>query len=78
MIKVLPVVEFSVNFDGNKTIHIVTIFDDKDEEKLKNLEKLFVDGIGKERYINNAYSRDDYFAILKEVGIYFVMIAHQK
>lgn len=78
LLKVLPGVEFSVNFDGNKTIHIVTIFDDKDEEKLKNLGKLFVDGIGKERYINNAYSRDDYFAILKEVGIDFVMIAHQK
>ena len=78
LLKVLPGVEFSVNFDGNKTIHIVTIFDDKDEEKLKNLEKLFVDGIGKERYINNAYSRDDYFTILKEVGIDFVMIAHQK
>lgn len=78
LFKVLPGVEFSVKFDGEKIIHIVTIFDDKDEEKLKNLEEIFAKGIGKDRYIDGAYLRDDYFAILKEVGLDFVMIAHQK
>lgn len=78
ILKVLPGVEFSVKFDGEKTIHIVTIFDDKDETRLKFLESIFVDGIGKEKYINNAYLREDYFEILKEVGLDFVMIAHQK
>ncbi|MCR5610004.1 MAG: hypothetical protein K6G26_13175 [Lachnospiraceae bacterium] len=76
--KVLPGVEFSVKFDGKKTIHIVTIFDDRDEERLKCLEELFEKGIGKEKYINDAYLREDYFALLKEVGLDFIMIAHQK
>lgn len=78
LLEVLPGVEFSVKFDGKKVIHIVTIFDDKDEEGLKRLEESFVKGIGKEKYIDGAYERDDYFAILKEVGLDFVMIAHQK
>lgn len=56
----------------------MTIFDDKDEEGLKRLEESFVKGIGKEKYVDGAYERDDYFAILKEVGLDFVMIAHQK
>jgi len=76
--KVLPGVEFSVKFDGEKIIHIVTIFDDRDEKRLKILESLLVNGIGENRYINGAYLREDYFAILKEVGLDFVMIAHQK
>lgn len=66
LLKVLPGVEFSVKFDGKKTIHIVTIFDDKDEERLKFLQNLFLNGMGKEKYIDMAYSRDDYFAILKK------------
>lgn len=78
LLKVLPGVEFSVKFDGEKIIHIVTIFDDKDEEKLKKLEEIFAKGIGKDKYIDSSYLRDDYFAILKEVGLDFVMIAHQK
>lgn len=76
--KVLPGIEFSVNFDGNIVIHIVTIFDDKDEKKLKALEQLFIDGIGHKKYINGSYSRDDYFEILKAADVDFVMIAHQK
>lgn len=76
--KVLPGIEFSVNFDGKKTIHIVTIFNDENEERLKFLEQLFVDGIGKDKYNNGSYLRDDYFALLKEVGLDFIMIAHQK
>lgn len=38
--KVLPGVEFSVAFDGDsesKTVHVVTIFDDTDDEALKKL-----------------------------------------
>ena len=78
IIKVLPGVEFSVKFDGKNIIHIVTIFDDKDEERLKVLENVFRYGLGKEKYIDGSYLREDYFAILKEVGLDFVMIAHQK
>lgn len=76
--KVLPGVEFSVNFDGKKVIHIVTIFDDSNDEKVKNIEKILNEGLGKEKYKDGAFSRDDYFLILKEIDLDFVMIAHQK
>ena len=36
-LKVLPGIEFSVEFVTGKVNHIVTIFDDKDEEKVKNI-----------------------------------------
>lgn len=35
--KVLPDIEFSVEFANDKIIHIVTLFDDKDEEKVKKI-----------------------------------------
>ena len=78
LLKILPGVEFSVNFDGKKVIHIVTIFDDSNDEKVKNVENILNDGLGKEKYKDGAFSRDDYFQILKEIGLDFVMIAHQK
>lgn len=78
LLKVLPGVEFSVKFDGQKVIHIVTIFDDKNEGKIKEIEHILNDGIGKSKYKDGAFSRDDYFLILKSIGVDFVMIAHQK
>ena len=51
--KVLPGVEFSVRFDGKRTIHIVTIFDDRNEDKLNRLNQLFVDGIGKVNIVSH-------------------------
>ena len=50
LLKVLPGVEFSVNFDGKKVIHIVTIFDDSNNEKVKNIESILNEGLGKEKY----------------------------
>lgn len=78
--KVLPGIEFSVNFDGSKVIHIVTIFNDNDEVKLKKLDSLFVNGNGKKLYDSKSqsFSRENYFALLKEIDLDFVMIAHQK
>ncbi|SEK33827.1 PHP domain-containing protein [Pseudobutyrivibrio ruminis] len=76
--KVLPGVEFSVKFDGEKVIHIVTIFDDKNEAKVKSIEKILNDDLGKKKYVDGSFSRDDYFLILKTIDIDFVMIAHQK
>ena len=35
--KVLPGVEFSVKFEEGKIIHIVTIFNDQDEEKVRQI-----------------------------------------
>lgn len=78
--KVLPGIEFSVEFEAEKVIHIVTIFDDKDESKVKNIEKVMTQGKGKTKFKKNigAYTKEDYFDILSEINLDFVMIAHQK
>lgn len=78
--KVLPGIEFSVEFIENKVIHIVTIFSDKDEEKVKNIEQIMVRGKGASSYkkAKGAYTKADYFEILSEINLDFIMIAHQK
>lgn len=76
--KVLPGIEFSVEFVEGKVIHIVTIFDDKDDEKVKQIEQIMSTGKGKTSYKKGAYSRTSYFEILNAINIDFIMIAHQK
>lgn len=48
--KVLPGIEFSVEFSEGKVIHIVTIFDDRDDDKVKNIEQVMTNGIRKTAY----------------------------
>lgn len=76
--KVLPGVEFSVKFDESKVIHIVTIFNDQNEEKVKRIQIVFESGNGKKLYKDNAFTREDYYKVLEEIDLDFVMIAHQK
>lgn len=76
--KVLPGIEFSVEFVEGKVIHIVTIFDDKDDEKVKHIEQIMSTGKGKTAYKKGAYSKANYFEILNEINTDFIMIAHQK
>lgn len=76
--KVLPGVEFSVDYEDGKVIHIVTIFNDDNDEKVKSIEDIFSTGIGKSLYQNGSYVREDYFRILREINLDFIMIAHQK
>lgn len=78
--KVLPGIEFTVEFMPDKPIHIVTIFEDSDEEKVKNIETIMTSGRGKDKYskTKKQFSKRDYFDILGEIGLDFVMIAHQK
>lgn len=78
--KVLPGIEFSVEFVEGKEIHIVTIFDDKDDGKVKNIEKIMTEGNGEKKYKKGQgfYTKYDYFEILNEINIDFIMIAHQK
>ena len=82
IMKVFPGVEFSVLFqgdNGNEEIHIVTIFDDNDKNKVKNIENILKPENGKPKYdATNAFSEDKYISILKEIDINTVMIAHQK
>ena len=76
--KVLPGVEFSVKFDEDKVIHIVTIFNDQNEEKVRKIQSVFDSGNGKNLYKGNAFTRENYYKVLEEIDLDFVMIAHQK
>lgn len=82
IMKVFPGVEFSVMFraaEKSKVIHIITIFEDSNEEKVRHIEDVLEFENGKPRYdAGEAFTEDKYISILKEIGIDSVMIAHQK
>lgn len=82
ILKVLPGVEFSVHFGNtnNKVIHVVTIFKDNDENKIKNIENVLKLKKGKPQYdyLDVAFSEDMYLSILKDINLDTIMIAHQK
>lgn len=79
--KVFPAVEFSVTYD-KKVLHVITIFDDKDEEKIKKIQnEIFDIKSNKPFYDNielNSFSENKYLNILKNIDLNVVMIAHQK
>lgn len=60
--KVLPGIDFSVEFIEGKVIHIVTIFDDKDDDKIKKIQDIMLNGKGSSCFQKGkgAYSRKDY------------------
>lgn len=76
--KVLPGVEFSVQFSLDNSIspiHIIAIFSDLDDEKVKKITEILD--------INNpstggAYSEEEFLSILREIDIDTILIAHQK
>ena len=76
--KVLPGVEFSVCFasEGKESvIHVVTIFTDEDEAKVQKLEII----LKKNRpNYNDAYREEEFLALLREVDMNTILIAHQK
>ena len=74
--KVLPGIEFSVEFIEGKVIHIVTIFDDRDDEKVRNIQNIMINGKGKNCYkrTKEAYTKSDYFDILSEINIDFIIL----
>ncbi|MEG0835943.1 MAG: AAA family ATPase [Christensenellaceae bacterium] len=76
--KVLPGVEFSVCFanEGKESvIHVVTLFSDKDETKVKNLENILKNN--KPNY-NGSYKEGQFLALLREADMNTILIAHQK
>lgn len=79
--KVFPAVEFSVNYD-KKVLHIITIFDDADEEKIKKIQnEIFDINNNKPLYDDDetrSFSEGKYLNIIKNIGVNVVMIAHQK
>mgnify|MGYP000887365262 FL=1 len=82
--RVLPGVEFTVSFNnGNSDIpvHVVTLFDDADQEKVKSIETLIPkDNADKPEYDINggAFSEDKFWQIIRSIGLDIVTIAHQK
>lgn len=76
--KVLPGVEFSVQFSLDNSIspiHIIAIFSDLDDEKVKKIAEILD--------INNpstggAYSEEEFLSIMREIDIDTILIAHQK
>lgn len=79
--KVFPAVEFSVTYD-KKVLHVITIFEDKDNEKIQRIQnKIFDIKNNKPLYddVNlMSFSEKKYLDILKNIDLNVVMIAHQK
>lgn len=79
--KVFPAVEFSVTYD-KKVLHIITIFDDKDEGKIKKIQNEIFDTKNNKPFYDdvelNSFSENKYLNILKNIDLNVVMIAHQK
>lgn len=86
LIKVLPGVEFSVGLkdDQNKIrqVHVIAIFDDSDEDKLKNIEFNVLNlKNGKIQYDliqEQLFSESKMIEIFNRIGLNVVLIAHQK
>ena len=82
--KVFPGVEFSVyikNDEGKDwPVHVIAIFDDSDEVKVKNIENVLGDGIKKEPIYNcgDRFDETRLIELLDEIGLDAVFIAHQK
>ena len=61
-------------------VHIVCVFDDSDEEKLKKLNSFLINKDGSVAYDvdKKTFSEEKFLKILKNIGLDVVMIAHQK
>lgn len=76
--KVFPGVEFSVNFrtqDDCKTIHVIAVFSDEQEDKIRNIESVLNNKRPDE---GSAYSEQEFLNVLREIDIDTILIAHQK
>ena len=73
--KVLPGVEFDVEFKRER-IHIITIFNDNDNEKLKQISSKI--NVKFDNKLGNAYTEKTFKEMLKEIDLSVLLIAHQK
>lgn len=77
--KVLPGVEFSVSIlddeNNEQPIHVVTIFSDKDDDKIAEIESVLNRSRPEK---SGAYSEEAFLKILREIDLDTVLIAHQK
>lgn len=74
----LPGVEFDVKLeDGKPTCHIIVIFDDNDEEKLKELQAKMYD-IKEIKSKEEFYELDEFENVIKNIGLNVILIVHQR
>lgn len=82
IIKVFPGVEFSVEFQGENggvVVHVITIFDDENEEKIRTISSYLVDDKGDAAYDSTqAFSEEKFLEILRNINLDTILIAHQK
>lgn len=82
LLKVLPGVEFSVMFKRNgkeKPLHIISLFPDDDEDKLKNIEKVLKIVNDRPDYdCIESFSEERFIQLLTEINLDTILIAHQK
>ena len=76
LVKVLPGIEFDVDL-LEKRIHVVSIFDDLDENKVANIESV-LDQYNFDNSKKNAFKESTFKDILCKIDLNVVIIAHQK
>ena len=77
---VLPGVEFTVRFattNGDRSVHVITIFDDSKPKLVKRIEQA-IDNYRTQYDKNGSFSEDEYWSIIRDIGLDIVTIAHQK
>lgn len=82
IVKVFPGVEFSVEFlrdSSPAVVHVIAIFDDSNEDKIKKISLALSDSSGKPKYDKGmAFSEKTFLSILRDINIDTILIAHQK
>lgn len=82
IVKVLPGIEFSVEFNGNdggSVVHVIAVFDDSDDVRISKIQDALKNDDGVIAYDRNmAFSEERFLAILREIGLDTILIAHQK
>lgn len=74
----LPGVEFDVKLEpGKPTCHIVGIFDDNDEEKLKELQTRMYE-IKEIKSKEEYYELEEFENVIKNIGLNVILIVHQR
>lgn len=82
IIKVFPGVEFSVEFsgdNGSSVLHVIAIFNDDDDEKIRRISDCLTDKAGNICYDKtSAFSEEKFISILRNINLDTVLIVHQK
>lgn len=75
---VLPGIEFDVQLEeGYPKCHIISIFDDSDVDKLKEIPNAIL-SIGELKKKDDFYKSEDFEKLLRKIGLKTILIVHQK